>query len=163
MQWEKQHDPLNVDMQMQMVISPSRTFHVHYNLSHFKFIFVFYSSLLCFSSNTYEDQWIINAGTIDCSMFSVVCEYQYDNMFITLCALLAACGWQVRCGKCNNGLGHEFLGDGPEEGMSRFWIFSESLKFVPAKGELPAMARHKTRFQILSGANSVYIVAHKDT
>jgi len=27
---------------------------------------------------------------------------------------------KVRCGKCNNGLGHEFLGDGPKEGMSRF-------------------------------------------
>jgi len=27
---------------------------------------------------------------------------------------------KVRCGKCNNGLGHEFLGDGPQEGMSRF-------------------------------------------
>lgn len=27
---------------------------------------------------------------------------------------------QVLCGKCGNGLGHEFLSDGPEEGMSRF-------------------------------------------
>jgi len=27
---------------------------------------------------------------------------------------------KVRCGKCGNGLGHEFLGDGPKEGMSRF-------------------------------------------
>lgn len=27
---------------------------------------------------------------------------------------------KVRCGKCNNGLGHEFIGDGPKEGMSRF-------------------------------------------
>ncbi|KAI5103199.1 methionine-R-sulfoxide reductase B1-B, partial [Silurus meridionalis] len=27
---------------------------------------------------------------------------------------------QVLCGKCGSGLGHEFLNDGPEEGMSRF-------------------------------------------
>ncbi len=43
---------------------------------------------------------------------------------------------QVLCGKCGNGLGHEFLNDGPEEGLSRFWIFSHSLKFVP-KGKSP--------------------------
>ncbi len=42
---------------------------------------------------------------------------------------------QVLCGKCGNGLGHEFVNDGPEEGVSRFWIFSHSLKFVPSKGE----------------------------
>ncbi|KAB5555472.1 hypothetical protein PDJAM_G00035970 [Pangasius djambal] len=28
--------------------------------------------------------------------------------------------YKVLCGKCGNGLGHEFLNDGPEEGMSRF-------------------------------------------
>lgn len=38
---------------------------------------------------------------------------------------------QVRCGKCGNGLGHEFVNDGPKRGQSRFWIFSHSLKFVP--------------------------------
>ncbi|CAG04466.1 unnamed protein product [Tetraodon nigroviridis] len=27
---------------------------------------------------------------------------------------------QVLCGKCGNGLGHEFINDGPEEGVSRF-------------------------------------------
>lgn len=27
---------------------------------------------------------------------------------------------QVLCGKCGNGLGHEFVNDGPEEGISRF-------------------------------------------
>ncbi len=35
------------------------------------------------------------------------CEYVYMYM-------------QVLCGKCGNGLGHEFLNDGPEEGLSRF-------------------------------------------
>lgn len=33
------------------------------------------------------------------------------------------CGFpciQVLCGKCGNGLGHEFVNDGPEEGISRF-------------------------------------------
>ena len=27
---------------------------------------------------------------------------------------------QVSCAKCGNGLGHEFLGDGPKAGQSRF-------------------------------------------
>nr|ADO27760.1 methionine-r-sulfoxide reductase b1 [Ictalurus furcatus] len=27
---------------------------------------------------------------------------------------------KIRCGKCNNGLGHEFLNDGPKHGLSRF-------------------------------------------
>jgi len=27
---------------------------------------------------------------------------------------------KVRCGKCDNGLGHEFLNDGPGKGLSRF-------------------------------------------
>lgn len=27
---------------------------------------------------------------------------------------------QVRCGKCGNGLGHEFVNDGPAKGLSRF-------------------------------------------
>ncbi|KAK7112777.1 hypothetical protein V1264_012171 [Littorina saxatilis] len=27
---------------------------------------------------------------------------------------------KVSCGKCGNGLGHEFLGDGPKRGQSRF-------------------------------------------
>lgn len=39
--------------------------------------------------------------------------------------------FQVRCGKCGNGLGHEFVNDGPGKGLSRFWIFSSSLKFIP--------------------------------
>lgn len=38
---------------------------------------------------------------------------------------------KVRCGKCGNGLGHEFVNDGPSKGLSRFWIFSSSLKFIP--------------------------------
>jgi peptide-methionine (R)-S-oxide reductase len=28
--------------------------------------------------------------------------------------------YKVRCGKCHNGLGHEFLNDGPSAGASRF-------------------------------------------
>lgn len=28
--------------------------------------------------------------------------------------------YKVRCGKCKNGLGHEFLNDGPSFGQSRF-------------------------------------------
>lgn len=28
--------------------------------------------------------------------------------------------FQVTCGKCGNGLGHEFLNDGPKKGQSRF-------------------------------------------
>ncbi|MED6252972.1 Methionine-R-sulfoxide reductase B1-A, partial [Ataeniobius toweri] len=28
--------------------------------------------------------------------------------------------YKVLCGKCGNGLGHEFVNDGPEEGTSRF-------------------------------------------
>ena len=39
--------------------------------------------------------------------------------------------FQVSCGKCGNGLGHEFVGDGPGGKGSRFWIFSHSIKFVP--------------------------------
>ncbi|KAF1657507.1 Methionine-R-sulfoxide reductase B1, partial [Aptenodytes patagonicus] len=27
---------------------------------------------------------------------------------------------KVSCGKCGNGLGHEFLNDGPKRGQSRF-------------------------------------------
>uniref|UniRef100_A0A8D1X4V9 Methionine-R-sulfoxide reductase B1 n=1 Tax=Sus scrofa TaxID=9823 RepID=A0A8D1X4V9_PIG len=40
---------------------------------------------------------------------------------------------KVSCGRCGNGLGHEFLNDGPKRGQSRF-IFSSSLKFIP-KGQ----------------------------
>ncbi|KAG7504136.1 methionine-R-sulfoxide reductase B1-A-like [Solea senegalensis] len=28
--------------------------------------------------------------------------------------------YKVRCGKCENGLGHEFVNDGPGKGLSRF-------------------------------------------
>lgn len=28
--------------------------------------------------------------------------------------------FQVSCGRCGNGLGHEFLNDGPKPGQSRF-------------------------------------------
>ncbi|KAI4877386.1 hypothetical protein NFI96_028955 [Prochilodus magdalenae] len=28
--------------------------------------------------------------------------------------------YKVRCGKCSNGLGHEFVNDGPKRGLSRF-------------------------------------------
>ncbi|KAL3051185.1 hypothetical protein OYC64_001454 [Pagothenia borchgrevinki] len=28
--------------------------------------------------------------------------------------------FKVLCGKCGNGLGHEFVNDGPKEGVSRF-------------------------------------------
>ncbi|KAG7459460.1 hypothetical protein MATL_G00210860 [Megalops atlanticus] len=28
--------------------------------------------------------------------------------------------YKVSCGKCGNGLGHEFLNDGPKKGLSRF-------------------------------------------
>lgn len=28
--------------------------------------------------------------------------------------------FQVLCGKCGNGLGHEFVNDGPSKGLSRF-------------------------------------------
>uniref|UniRef100_A0A673MXY6 Methionine sulfoxide reductase B1a n=1 Tax=Sinocyclocheilus rhinocerous TaxID=307959 RepID=A0A673MXY6_9TELE len=27
---------------------------------------------------------------------------------------------EVKCGKCGNGLGHEFVNDGPKHGLSRF-------------------------------------------
>jgi len=48
---------------------------------------------------------------------------------------------KVKCGKCDNGLGHEFINDrGP--GQSRFWIFSASLKFVAKK--LSAKEKAKT-------------------
>ncbi|XP_028310671.1 methionine-R-sulfoxide reductase B1-A-like [Gouania willdenowi] len=40
----------------------------------------------------------------------------------------------VCCGKCGNGLGHEFLYDGLKEGQSRFCIFSSSLTFIPKEG-----------------------------
>lgn len=40
------------------------------------------------------------------------------------------------CGKCGNGLGHEFLKDGPDGQMSRFWIFSHALKFEPKEGKV---------------------------
>jgi len=41
--------------------------------------------------------------------------------------------YKVRCGKCGNGLGHEFVKDGPSKNLSRFWIFSDSLKLIPNK------------------------------
>lgn len=28
--------------------------------------------------------------------------------------------FQILCGKCGNGLGHEFLGDGPKQGHNRY-------------------------------------------
>ena len=43
--------------------------------------------------------------------------------------------WQVSCGKCGNGLGHEFIRDSPDGVSSRFWIFSDSLQFVPMQDE----------------------------
>uniref|UniRef100_A0A8C6GR33 Methionine-R-sulfoxide reductase B1 n=1 Tax=Mus spicilegus TaxID=10103 RepID=A0A8C6GR33_MUSSI len=48
---------------------------------------------------------------------------------------------KVSCGKCGNGLGHEFLNDGPKRGQSRF-IFSSSLKFVPKGKEAAASQGH---------------------
>uniref|UniRef100_A0A2K5P7F3 Methionine-R-sulfoxide reductase B1 n=2 Tax=Cercopithecinae TaxID=9528 RepID=A0A2K5P7F3_CERAT len=48
---------------------------------------------------------------------------------------------KVSCGKCGNGLGHEFLNDGPKPGQSRF-IFSSSLKFVPKGKETSASQGH---------------------
>ena len=44
--------------------------------------------------------------------------------------------FQIHCGNCKHPLGHQFLGDGPK-GKSRFWIFSDSLKFVPSKLSCP--------------------------
>ncbi|XP_009698307.1 PREDICTED: methionine-R-sulfoxide reductase B1, partial [Cariama cristata] len=38
---------------------------------------------------------------------------------------------KVSCGKCGNGLGHEFLNDGPKRGQSPFCIFTSSLQFMP--------------------------------
>ncbi|KAF3846414.1 hypothetical protein F7725_003492 [Dissostichus mawsoni] len=38
---------------------------------------------------------------------------RFDEPFLMLIS-------QVSCGKCGNGLGHEFLYDGPKEGLSRF-------------------------------------------
>ena len=40
--------------------------------------------------------------------------------FVTKLLMFPLLFLQVLCGKCNNGLGHEFLGDGPNEGQSRF-------------------------------------------
>ena len=37
---------------------------------------------------------------------------------------------ELWCGKCENRLGHEFLGEGPDKISSRFWIYSHSLKFA---------------------------------
>lgn len=42
---------------------------------------------------------------------------------------------KISCSKCGNGLGHEFLGDGPKKGMNRYWIFSASLKFQEFDGK----------------------------
>ena len=53
--------------------------------------------------------------------------------------------FQVRCGKCGNGLGHEFINDGPAKGLSRFRIFSDSLKFVP-KGKTGLIISHNLLF-----------------
>ena len=53
------------------------------------------------------------------------------------CSYLSLMMLQVSCGKCGNGLGHEFLGDGPK-GQSRFWIFSHSLKFRAASNKTDA-------------------------
>lgn len=53
---------------------------------------------------------------------------EYLHIFFRLMRVVL---FQVKCGKCGNGLGHEFVNDGPAKGVSRFWIFSSSLKFIP--------------------------------
>lgn len=69
---------------------------------------------------------------------------------------------QVLCGKCGNGLGHEFLNDGPDEGLSRFWIFSHSLKFVP-KGMQTAFCSNilKVIMCIITFSFLIYISFHQ--
>ncbi|KAI3359880.1 hypothetical protein L3Q82_014230 [Scortum barcoo] len=44
------------------------------------------------------------------------CFNENAQIMIQMCDVL----FQVRCGKCGNGLGHEFVNDGPAKGLSRF-------------------------------------------
>lgn len=62
---------------------------------------------------------------------------------------------QVRCGKCGNGLGHEFVNDGPKRGQSRFWIFSHSLKFVPKGIAVTLATRASFSLQKIANIDSV--------
>ena len=39
---------------------------------------------------------------------------------MAVAVFMAALSPQVSCGRCGNGLGHEFLNDGPKRGQSRF-------------------------------------------
>uniref|UniRef100_A0A914AK33 peptide-methionine (R)-S-oxide reductase n=1 Tax=Patiria miniata TaxID=46514 RepID=A0A914AK33_PATMI len=49
--------------------------------------------------------------------------------------------YKVSCSKCDNGLGHEFLKDGPD-GNSRFCIFSSALEFKKGKKEKKGDVKH---------------------
>lgn len=66
----------------------------------------------------YNDCWQLSTP-----LYKWICECRVCEMRDVL--------FQVLCGKCGNGLGHEFVNDGPSKGLSRFWIFSSSLKFIP--------------------------------
>lgn len=77
------------------------------------------------------------------SPYILFCRWLSRSLFVLLFNICSIRIWQpcvsciqVLCGKCGNGLGHEFVNDGPEEAISRFWIFSHSLKFVPSKGKM---------------------------
>lgn len=67
---------------------------------------------------------------------------------------------QVLCGKCGNGLGHEFVNDGPEEGVSRFWIFSHSLKFVP-KGKMTWVRYRQVEVLVCQNPESLTLLSQK--
>ncbi|OWK11053.1 MSRB1 [Cervus elaphus hippelaphus] len=51
-----------------------------------------------------------------------ICLFQASGLSLGSChpELLRDPGALVSCGRCGNGLGHEFLNDGPKRGQSRF-------------------------------------------
>uniref|UniRef100_A0A8D2QRM2 Methionine sulfoxide reductase B1 n=1 Tax=Zosterops lateralis melanops TaxID=1220523 RepID=A0A8D2QRM2_ZOSLA len=51
-------------------------------------------------------------------LFSSRAKYEHSSPWPAFTETLR--GDSVTCGKCGNGLGHEFLNDGPRRGQSRF-------------------------------------------
>lgn len=86
---------------------------------------------------------------VDCShpLFSSRCKYNHHTPWPAFTHTIRADSvtkvpeegrdgaLKVSCGKCGAGLGHEFLKAGPDGETSRFWIFSNSLKFISKEGE----------------------------
>lgn len=86
-----------------------------------------------FSGEKYRDHY--DRGVYACvncknHLFSSVSKYEHSSPWPAFNKLIREDSVQriqetktaikILCGKCNTGLGHEFIGDGPKQGQNRY-------------------------------------------